>query len=776
MKKLLSFALVASAFLSLSAQKIIGYIPQYRTTQVMDQSIEWEKMTDYYYFGSLPTAAGGITIEQPTRFQHVRNKASQYNKKVWLCVGGWGKSGNFITVARNATARQAFADEALRLCQLYGLEGIDIDWEFPAYGQENDFKEFLKTLYQTLNPAGYLVSAACGGEATHADKWLAETFNYIDDLNIMSYDAPTSVASEHASLQFMKDAMDIYHNQGCPYEKMLGGIAFYSRCAGVLMYNQILNGVGANNKQQTFLNDNTGGYCYNGKNTITNKIDYVMQKGGIGVLIWEVTQDVKGQYSLLNACSEAMEPYLCDAPKPTFTSSPNICGLPSVTLDGDVSTASGLSFTWKKDDQVLINKSSTANTYQATSAGNYILEVHKGNCFSSSSVEVTGVLNTPSLGGPYELCDQTSVDLDAQISGRSIQWYLNNTPISGANNSTLEAKKGGTYKVAVSASGCGSVEATAVVNSDLPFAENDTVCLPGMNAELLATEDVSWYISENSNSPMETGDVFEPTVTNDVTYWMSPTGSPLTNYDFLDNMTDAGWGRNGANYYGRKLVVASELAINSIKVDAVSGGSVTVNLRPAGSSVQQAIKTVTANVSVGSNTITLNWQNIQPGEYYLDADGTTIQMTLKNTPSSDFELPGIISSDAVGYVNWGSAYSALANAAFFYDMVVTAGRECARVPVSVVIDENNMEACLTVSAQTIDVNNLQVYPNPSNSNFNIALQEQAIVSVYDIKGQIIQSENVLPGIYNFGDNLTPGVYFVTYQSKDEVSSLRIVKK
>ena len=433
-----------------NSQKIIGYIPQYRTTAQMDAAIEWDKMTDYYYFGSLPTTSGTITLEQPTRFAHVKSKAATYNKKLWLSVGGWGKSSAFITVANSASLSQKFADEALALCQTHGLTGIDIDWEFPSYGQETAFKNFFKVLYETLNPAGYLVSAAAGGEANHADKWLAETFNYIDDLNIMSYDAPGTY-SNHASLQFMKDAMALYATQGCPYSKMLGGVAFYSRCAGVLMYSDILNGVGAGNKQSTFENDLTGGYCYNGKTTIGEKIDYVMGQGGIGILIWEVTQDVTGQYSLLNACDEAMDKHRCGAPSPDLGNDQSICGVGSITLDGGVPQGAGITFTWKKGASTLLSGSSSANTYNATSSGTYTLEVHQGGCFRSDEIEITGVLSAVDLGGPYELCSPVSVTLSSGVSptGKNFEWQKNSVMIPGETGANYLVSRSGTYKVIV---------------------------------------------------------------------------------------------------------------------------------------------------------------------------------------------------------------------------------------------------------------------------------------------------------------------------------------
>lgn len=771
LKGTFAIALLICISFSLKAQKIVGYIPQYRTTDWMDDAVEWDKMTDYYYFGSIPTSNGGISIEQSTRFQHVINRANEYSKNVWLSVGGWGKSGNFISVASNPIYRQNFADEALSLCQTYGLTGIDIDWEFPAYGQEVEFRDFFKTLYETLNPAGYLVSAACGGEPTHAEKWLAETFNYIDDLNIMSYDGQNAY-SNHAALQFMIDAMDTYNARGCPYSKMLGGVAFYGRCPGEQMYSTKLNN--ASNKQSVYEDDASNGNCYNGKTTIEAKIDYVMNKGGIGILIWEVTQDVLGQYSLLNVCDQAMDQYRCSAPTPDLGSDVSICGLSSVTLDGGVTQQSGVTFTWKKGSVIQVDQSATANTFNATTSGTYTLEVWKDGCNRSDEIEVTGVLNTPDLGGPYELCDPVSVTLDAGVSGagRTIEWQLNNQPIYGENESTLNVTKGGTYKVIVSATGCSSVNASVIIDSEVPYAEADTICASGEEAEIVASETVKWYTSETAPSEILTDAIFTPTVNSNTTYWMGGAGSALTQYDFLQNMTPF-WSRNTANYYSRKITVQSELSINSVKIDASNVGSLTVNLRSAGATTEPVIKTKTLNVSTGENIIVLNWENIQPGDYYIDADGSTIAMTLRNLPNADFEIAGIISSEAAGYANnWN--YAPTQDGCFFYDMVLTAGKECARVPVNVVIDASN-PGCLSVGTEKTIVFDLKVYPNPSNSEFSVSNYEGGL-NIYDVKGALVKTQNLTGGVSTFGKDLEKGVYFIQVNNDSGFQTMKVVKK
>ncbi|MAS51724.1 MAG: hypothetical protein CMD20_00830 [Flavobacteriales bacterium] len=771
-KNLVVLFLAFTAFAPIYAQKIIGYIPRYRTTAQMDAAIEWDKMTDYYYFGSIPTGSGGITIEEPTRFQHVLNKAVSFNKNVWLSVGGWNKSSNFITIANSETKRAAFAQEALEICEDNGLTGIDIDWEFPAAGQEVAFKNFFKTLYEKLHPEGYLVSAACGGEAAHADKWLDETFDYIDDLNIMSYDDPSLTNGNHASLEFMEDAMDLYYDRGCPYEKMLGGVAFYSRCTAVQMYSTILNA--STDKQNTYENDITGGKCYNGRNTIEDKVDYVMGKGGVGILIWEVTQDVKGQYSLLNACDEAMDKHKCSAPTPELGENISICGLSSVTLDAGVSPQSGVTFTWKDETQTLVNQSSTANTFDAPAAGVYTVEVWQDGCNRSDEIEVTGVLSTPDLGGPYELCDPVSVTLDAAVisNGRTIEWRKDNQVLSGETNSTLLVKKGGEYKVVVSAAGCASVDATTTVTSEVPYAESDTVCMVGDEAGLEASETVKWYDSESATTEIATAQIFSPIVNANITYWMGGAGSALTQNTTLGSGVGSGWNA-GTNNYGRKIsILADQVNLDAVSVTAGAAGSVKINLKSSDGTT--ILKTVTATVGAGDQEVTLNWEGITAGDYYLDAFGSSVSLKMGNSPaSSPFEIPGVFSSTAKGWANWGS-WAEADNYGFFFNLKITSGKECLKVPVNVIIDSNNDE-CLTVIENKIQFKNMKIYPNPSSSEFTIS-NVVGEVSIYDVKGSLVDVINVNNILTVFGSNLYKGVYFVKVKSADAVITQKIIKK
>lgn len=85
-----------------------------------------------YAFGHVDETFDGVGIANEGRLrQMVELKKQKPDLNVLLSIGGWG-SGRFSEMAANEKYRKAFAKDCRRVVKEYGLDGIDIDWEYPT--------------------------------------------------------------------------------------------------------------------------------------------------------------------------------------------------------------------------------------------------------------------------------------------------------------------------------------------------------------------------------------------------------------------------------------------------------------------------------------------------------------------------------------------------------------------------------------------------------------------------------------------------------------------
>lgn len=53
--------------------------------------------------------------------------------RVMVAIGGWGDSLGFEAAARDDESRNKWAGQVKRMVDVTGADGVDIDWEYPAY-------------------------------------------------------------------------------------------------------------------------------------------------------------------------------------------------------------------------------------------------------------------------------------------------------------------------------------------------------------------------------------------------------------------------------------------------------------------------------------------------------------------------------------------------------------------------------------------------------------------------------------------------------------------
>ncbi len=176
--------------------------------------------------------------------------------KILISVGGWGWSGGFSDMCLTSESRAKFIGSAVRFIEANGLDGIDIDWEYPGLAgagnvhrpeDKQNFTSLLAELRDTLDELGsktgryFLITAAAGA----SDRYLANTemtkdMKYLDFINLMTYDFSVpggdTVAGHNAPLftnprnpyaNSADAAVASFEAAGVPPSKIVLGVPFY---------------------------------------------------------------------------------------------------------------------------------------------------------------------------------------------------------------------------------------------------------------------------------------------------------------------------------------------------------------------------------------------------------------------------------------------------------------------------------------------------------------------------------------------------------------------
>ncbi|KAI8080494.1 chitinase [Thamnidium elegans] len=275
-------------------------------------------------------------------------KQQNRHLKVSLSVGGWSWSKNFAAVASDPARRKMFVDTSIKLIGDLGLDGLDIDWEYPKDDKEAFF--YVHLLYETrialdayqqrcnqLNQPRLLLTVAvpCGPE--HYNKLrLAEMQPYVDIFYLMAYDYAGSwdAKTGHQAAMFggalnTDQAINAYLAAGIPANKIVMGLPVYGRgfcntdgpdCCfqglpkgtweeGQFDYKCLpKHGAVEHHDMQKMASwsydPNTREYIsYDSPQVIAAKCDYIRQRQLGGAMFWELSADQKPDHprNLVNA-------------------------------------------------------------------------------------------------------------------------------------------------------------------------------------------------------------------------------------------------------------------------------------------------------------------------------------------------------------------------------------------------------------------------------------------------------------------------------------------
>jgi chitinase len=280
------------------------------------------------------------SVDSLTITKLVALKKTNPGIKIILSLGGWGGCKTCSEVFDTEIGREEFSQSVFQLFRAFKVDGIDLDWEYPAIASvpghkympadKQNFTSLVKTLRNTVGP-DYEISFAAGGFTDflkNSVEW-DKVMPLLDYVNMMTYDFVngyskrtghlTSLYSTSEQDESVDYAVNYLDSIGVPLNKVVIGLAFYARLfsdvkpennglyqkgkfSGYVSYKDFDVTFGSDSGYSVYW-DNTAKapYAYN-KSTYTfatfdnlqsasQKTKYAKDRKLAGVMFWELSND-----------------------------------------------------------------------------------------------------------------------------------------------------------------------------------------------------------------------------------------------------------------------------------------------------------------------------------------------------------------------------------------------------------------------------------------------------------------------------------------------------
>lgn len=302
-----------------------------------------EKLTHIIY-SFLRLSHDTLTFRNDKQRQTVQDlvalKKEYPGLKIMVSLGGWGGCAPCSELFSSEEHRSTFARTTVALFREYGIDGLDLDWEYPtiegypghAYGPEDKqhFTELVRALRKEMG-RDFLLSFAAGGFT----KYLEESVDWnalvplVDFINLMTYDLTngySKVTGHHTPLYSNEQQVESSDHcvswlidHGIPADKLILGAAFYARvweqvpdkANGLYQPGSFKQGVPYRNFGQYFSGNSGFQYfwdstahapwqynsskklfaTFDDKRSIRDKVAYVRQRHLGGIMFWELSED-----------------------------------------------------------------------------------------------------------------------------------------------------------------------------------------------------------------------------------------------------------------------------------------------------------------------------------------------------------------------------------------------------------------------------------------------------------------------------------------------------
>jgi len=290
-----------------SSFAIAGYLPDYRFYINVNETAPY--LTDLMLFSVSPPATfsastkltqsccldeGKFEVAREARAYKLRQNPQGPKLKLWVTVGGGGRSNGFASLWKNEKQLGLFIQALIRLASEEKLDGVDLDCE--QITSQDDFRQYIELMHRVapaLHAKGLLLSVAL-----HARMVLpSSTYASVDRINLMAYDMQ---GKYHAELKDAENACEQLIASGCPPNKIVLGIPAYGRHhhrpSEVKTFSEGIDAFESSSKTSVLAEkvdrlDVFQSFQYESPRAVRAKAAYAKKKGLGGVFLWELGQD-----------------------------------------------------------------------------------------------------------------------------------------------------------------------------------------------------------------------------------------------------------------------------------------------------------------------------------------------------------------------------------------------------------------------------------------------------------------------------------------------------
>ena len=294
-------------FVRYDPEPLLSYIERYGEPDIQQfqeyliSALGSGRITQINYFRLLPSKAGDGSIDfsgfYPQHMEYLLKLREIYGFRLTVCVAGG--SSRFLPMMKSQKLREKFAQNIVATAQIWDLDGVDFDWEYPR--NKKDMAAYIDLIQEVqkgmtaakTGKTDYRVSVAISREQPALS---TELFQAVDSVNFMAYD----FAPRHSTMEDIEEMVAyLSARYAIAPRKIFLGMPFYGK--------EIKTKQRQSKSYQHLLQDfdlrpednEVGNYYFNGQNMIRQKFQFALEEGLGGIMIWEIGQDSKDHRSLL---------------------------------------------------------------------------------------------------------------------------------------------------------------------------------------------------------------------------------------------------------------------------------------------------------------------------------------------------------------------------------------------------------------------------------------------------------------------------------------------